>query len=76
VRFSSKKLPEKPFGIGEQLPKEWVEKRKILMPKMREAKKDGHRTKFVKDKLYINGQLYRMTETHTAPQSVPMPMVQ
>lgn len=57
VRFSAKNLAGKKYGVSEQLPKEWTEKRKSLMPKLREAKALGQKAKFVKDKLIVSGQI-------------------
>lgn len=57
VRQAAFKLAGKKFGISEQLPMEWVEKRKSLLPKKREAKAKGLKTKFVRDKLIVNGQV-------------------
>lgn len=65
VRKNSYKLSKNNprVSIGEQFPKEIQERRKSLIPKMKEARSQGNRTKLVKDKLYINGNLYR--EVHT-----------
>ncbi|KAK3107532.1 hypothetical protein FSP39_016854 [Pinctada imbricata] len=46
------------FGIREQYPREIEEKRKQLYPIEREFRRDGARTKMVRDKLYVNGRLY------------------
>ena len=47
------------YGISQDFPREIVEIRKGLIKAMKEAKKEGHDTKLVYDKLYINGRRYR-----------------
>ena len=49
------------MGIAEQFPPEIQTKRKELRPIMKNAKQDGKRASMVKDKLYIDGTLYRST---------------
>ena len=46
------------MAVRPQLPSEILEKRKPLYPVFEKAKNDGHRVKFVLDKLYINGREY------------------
>ena len=71
VRFSAKNLAGKKYGISEQLPKEWAEKRKSLMPKLREAKALGQRAKFVKDKLVVSGQIVVENPVPVVPNNQP-----
>ena len=47
------------FPVARDFPKEIVDKQKLLVPILKEAKKNGHDSKLVYDKLYINGQLHR-----------------
>ena len=47
------------YGISQDSPREIVEIRKGLINATKEAKKEGHDTKLVYDKLYINGRRYR-----------------
>ena len=47
------------FAVARDFPKEIVDKRKFLLPTLKDAKKKGHTATLVNDKLYINGQLYR-----------------
>ena len=47
------------IGIAEQHPPEIQEKRRELIPVMKEAKKNGIDAKLIRNKLYVNGQLYR-----------------
>ena len=49
-------------GIGTQWPQQVREARKVLYPVMQQAKRDGKEVKLVRDKLYIDGTLYRSTE--------------
>ena len=46
-------------GIAEQFPAEIQQKRKALIPKMKEAKNEREKVKLVRDQLYINGQLFK-----------------
>ena len=59
IRKSAYKLSGTNIGIGEQFPKPIHEARKRLYPIMKRAKQEGHKASLVKDKLYINGQLYK-----------------
>ena len=54
-------LQEQKLGISiaEQYPQEIQQKRRELLPIMKEARKAGKETKLIRDKLYINGQLFR-----------------
>ena len=57
VLAQAKNLRGTTFAVARDFPKEIVEKRKILVPILKDAKKSGH-ANLVYDKLYINGQLY------------------
>ena len=59
ISKSAYKLSGTNIGIGEQFPKPIHEARKQLYPIMKRAKQEGHKASLVKDKLYINGQLYK-----------------
>ena len=54
-------LQEQKLGISiaEQYPQEIQQKRRELLSIMKEARKAGKETKLIRDKLYINGQLFR-----------------
>ena len=43
VRMTGPRLAGKKFGVSEQIPKEWQEKRKSLLPHFKDAKKQGKR---------------------------------
>ena len=47
------------IGIAEQYRPEIQEKRRELIPVLKEAEKNGNDAKLIRDKLYVNGQLYR-----------------
>ena len=58
IRKSSYMLKGTDYSIGEQFPKEIVDKRKLLVPVMKEAKKKGKTARLSYDKLYIDNKLY------------------
>ncbi len=55
----TKNLRDTKFSVTRGFPKEIVGKRKLLVPTLKDSKKEGHTATLVYDKLYINGQLYR-----------------
>ena len=55
VRMAGPRLAGKKFGVSEQIPKEWQEKRKSLLPYFKEAMKQGKRAQFVGPKLLVEG---------------------
>ncbi|XP_041346837.1 uncharacterized protein LOC121366455, partial [Gigantopelta aegis] len=58
VRKSSFKLKNTKFGIGEQFPKAVQQTKTLLMPAFKKAREENRRTALVKDKVYIDGELY------------------
>ena len=56
VRLAGPKLAGKRFRISEQIPKEWQDRRKALLPAFKDAKRQGKRARFVGDKLLVEGQ--------------------
>jgi hypothetical protein len=56
---SAYKLKGKPYGIHEQYPSEIKDRRRELYPVQKQYKQSGHKTKMVRDRLYIDGQLFR-----------------
>ena len=58
ARDNAFKLKGTEFGIHEQFPQVIEERRKTLYPVMKAYRNRGHRTKLVRDKLYIDGKLY------------------
>lgn len=58
VRKNTKKLEKTGYGIGQQFPKEIQERRKVLVPVLKRAKENNKKAFMVRDKLYIEGQLY------------------
>lgn len=55
------------YGINEQFPREINEKRKLLYPYYKSAKRQQKRAQLIQDKLYIDGELFtphpKMTQT-------------
>ena len=58
VKSSAHLLKGKPFGISEQFPAVIEDRRKELYPVVKELKQQGERVKLVRDRLFVNGQLY------------------
>ena len=58
VRGNAFKLKGTEFGIHEQFPQVIEERRKTLYPVMKAYRDRGHRTKLVRDRLYVDGKLY------------------
>lgn len=56
VRKSSHYLKDTDYSISEQLPREYRERRKLLLPQYKRAKENNQKARFVKDKLYVNGK--------------------
>ena len=56
VRKQGKELEGTNYSVFEQFPIEIVEKRKRLIPKMKEAKRKGHKAWVSYDTLYIDGK--------------------
>ncbi|XP_069122222.1 uncharacterized protein [Argopecten irradians] len=72
VLGNSRKLSGTTFYINEQFPTEIEEKRRVLYPKLKELRREGHRVKLVRDKLIVDGHLY--TEdvvTEDKPREAP-----
>lgn len=57
VRRLRVKLNDTQFYINEQFPREIVEKRKLLFPKLKAAKRENKKAWIVYDKLYIDGKM-------------------
>lgn len=51
-------LRQTPFNVKEQYPEEILQRRRDLIDVWKTARRDGKRAVLVRDKLYINGQLY------------------
>jgi hypothetical protein len=58
VQKEANKLRDTPYGIADQFPKEIQERRKKLMPFLRDARKNGDYAVLAVDKLFINGQRF------------------
>ena len=59
VLAQAKNLHGTNFAVACDFPTEIVEKRKLLVPILKDAKKSDHDVNLVYDNLYINGQLCR-----------------
>ena len=57
------KLKGKQYGINVQYPVEIEQRRRKLYPILKKARDEGKRAHLVRDKLYINRQLYVPDET-------------
>lgn len=55
------------FGVHRQYPAAMDERRGALMPVMRQYPEEGTNVKLVRDRLYVNGKLYR----HDSDQAEP-----
>ena len=64
VRKSAGKLKNTSYGISQQFPKEIMDKRRKLVPIMKDARAKGKDAYIAVDKLYINGVLYREPGSH------------
>ena len=53
--FSDPEKNDSPPTHAHQIPKEWQEKRKSLLPHFKEAKKQGKRARFIGPKLLMDG---------------------
>ena len=58
VRINAKKLKGTKIWIAEQFPEEIESARKTLYPELRKAKAEGKKAIMVRDKLYIEGQVF------------------
>lgn len=59
IRHRAHKLRGTVFGISDQYPDEIRERRRELIPILKDAKANGQRASLVVDKLYINGKQYK-----------------
>ena len=53
-RKASKKLQNSRFSVGDQFPKEVQQRRRLLVPVMKQAQKNGHLAILAFDKLYVD----------------------
>ncbi|XP_062609263.1 protein unc-13 homolog C-like [Saccostrea cucullata] len=71
IRKNAFKLKGTHLSIGEQFPKEIQERRKGLYPIYKKAKEDEKKASLVKDKLYIDGELYIDAGSETPEYEYP-----
>lgn len=63
---------DRKYSVFEQYPKEINDQRKLLYPHYKAAKRQGKRAQLVMDKLYIEGELFVLTdERQENPNYVP-----
>lgn len=67
---AARKLKGSRIWVNEQFPPEIEEKRKLLYPVLRQAKKDHKRASLIRDTLYIEGEKYD-SSTESAPRFYP-----
>ena len=58
VRINARKLKGTKIGVAEQFPEEIESVRKTLYPELKKAKAEGKKAVMVRDKLYIEGQVF------------------
>ena len=73
VKSRAHLLKGKPFGISEQFPAAIEDRRKELYPLVKQLKRKGNHVKLVRDRLYVNGQLYKGDDI-TENTSVKVPV--
>ena len=59
IRKAAKNLDGTQYSIGQQFPKEIQDRRRQLVPILKDAKSKGQRAHIAVDKLYIEGKLYQ-----------------
>ncbi|XP_069106910.1 uncharacterized protein [Argopecten irradians] len=70
VRKNAHYLKDTNFWINEQFPKAVEQRRRELYPILRSHKRAGHQVKLVRDRLYIDNQLYDGQETPSRSCSI------
>lgn len=59
------------FSVYQQYPREIYERRKQLIPKLKEFQRQKKKVKLVYDKLYVDGQLYNEFHPHQENYTIP-----
>ncbi|KAL0159210.1 hypothetical protein M9458_042935 [Cirrhinus mrigala] len=59
IKSKGKELKGTSFGLNDQFPQEIQERRRALLPIMKQLRQEGNRATLSVDKLYVNGALYR-----------------
>ena len=65
------KLKDTSYGTHKQFPKVIEYRRRELYPVMRDFKRQEKTTKLIRDKLYVNGQLYRVRDDQERMNAQP-----
>lgn len=59
VKSKDKELRGTTFGLNDQFPREIQDRRRILVPFMKQFRQNGRKAVLTVDRLYVDGQLYR-----------------
>lgn len=59
VKSKGKELRGTTFGLNDQFPREIQDRRRILVPLMKQFRQNGRKAVLTVDRLYVDGQLYR-----------------
>ena len=71
-KAASEKLKNKPaFSVYQQYPREIYNRRKLLIPKLKELQRQKCKAKLVYDKLYVDGRPYEFTPHQGPPSHIP-----
>lgn len=71
VLESAYRLRNTPYGIRQQFPREIEDNRRKLYPVQKEAKRQGKNAVLVRDRLYIDNNLYVASENETERMDLP-----
>lgn len=69
-KAAADKLKNKPFSVYQQYPREINERRKQLIPKMKELKRQKRHVKLIYDKLFVDGEEYRFPTRREPPPTL------
>ena len=69
---ASEKLKNKPaFSVYQEYPREIYNRRKLLIPKLKELQRQKRKAKLVYDKLYVDRRPYEFTHHQGPPSHIP-----
>lgn len=66
IRESGRMLKGTKYGINEQFPRAVEDRRQLLYPIAKGYKRAGHRVRMVRDKLYVDGELYAAAQENNS----------
>ena len=71
-KAASEKLKNKPaFSVYQQYPRETYNRRKLLIPKLKELQRQKRKAKLVYGKLYVDGRPNEFTPHQGSPSNIP-----